>query len=78
LGDNLILDAQKLEKYTNNTLTNHLTKHKLISIDFNKCQSCINQWKAINPIAKMLPPPRDTNEKALPSVLMSALTVLTD
>jgi DNA-directed RNA polymerase subunit RPC12/RpoP len=41
-------------------------------IDFNKCQSCINQWKAINPIAKMLPPPRDTNENAAISPDVSA------
>jgi hypothetical protein len=39
-------------------------KAQTYRIDFNKCQSCINQWKAINPIAKMLPPPRHTNENA--------------
>jgi hypothetical protein len=32
--------------------------------DLSQCQSCINQWKAINPIAKMLPSPRDSNENA--------------
>lgn len=31
---------------------------------YYQCQSCINQWKAINPIAKMLPPPLHTNENA--------------
>jgi len=44
----------------------HQTSNKAQTyrIDFNNCQSCINQWKAINPIAKMLPPPRHTNENA--------------
>ena len=32
--------------------------------NYYQCQSCINQWKAINPIAKMLPPPPHTNENA--------------
>jgi hypothetical protein len=41
-------------------------------IDFHKCQYCINQWTAINPIAKMLPPPRDTNENATVSPDVSA------
>jgi DNA-directed RNA polymerase subunit RPC12/RpoP len=39
-------------------------KAQTYQINLNKYQSCINQWKAINPIAKMLPPPRDTNENA--------------
>ena len=42
------------------------------SIYFYHCQSCINQWKAINPIAKMLPPPRDLNASAAVSPDVSA------
>jgi len=47
-------------------LDGHQTYNKAqtFSINFNQCQSCINQWKAINPIAKMLPPPRDLNASA--------------
>lgn len=47
-------------------------KAQTFRIDFYQCQSCINQWKAINPIAKMLPPPRDTNENAAVSPDVSA------
>jgi len=52
----------------------HQTSNKAqtFSINFYQCQSCINQWKAINPIAKMLPPPRDTNENATVSPDVSA------
>jgi hypothetical protein len=47
-------------------------KAQTFRIDFYQCQSCINQWKAINPIAKMLPPPRDTNENVAISPDISA------
>lgn len=47
------------------------TAQTLLS-DFYQCQSCITQWKAINQIAKMLPPPRDTNENAAVSPDVSA------
>jgi len=47
-------------------------KAQTYRIDFNKCQYCINQWTAINPIAKMLPPPRDTNKNATVSPDVSA------
>jgi len=40
--------------------------------NYYQCQSCINQWKAINPIAKMLPPPRDLNASAAVSPDVSA------
>ncbi|MEG4630393.1 hypothetical protein QUB56_12370 [Microcoleus sp. AR_TQ3_B6] len=52
----------------------HQTSNKAqtFSINFYQCQSCINQWKAINPIPKMLPPPRDTNENATVSPDVSA------
>jgi hypothetical protein len=41
-------------------------------IEFHTCQYCINQWTAINPIAKLLSPPRDTNENATVSPDVSA------
>jgi hypothetical protein len=52
----------------------HKTSNKAQSfpINFYQCQSYINRWKAINPIAKMLPPPRDTNENATVSPDVSA------
>jgi len=55
-------------------LDGHQTYNKAqtFSINFYQCQSCINQWKAIYPIAKMLPPPRDTNENATVSPDVSA------
>jgi hypothetical protein len=47
-------------------------KAQTYRIDFNKCQYCINQWTAINQSAKLLPPPRDTNENATVSPDVSA------
>ena len=55
---------QKVRKIHQQHAHQSSNKAQTYRIDFHKCQYCINQWTAINPIAKLLPPPPHTNENA--------------
>ncbi|MEG4800171.1 hypothetical protein QUB63_03725 [Microcoleus sp. ARI1-B5] len=73
LGISFIISGRpKVRKIYHRHAHQSPNKAQTYQIDFNKCQYCINQWKAINPIAKMLPPPRDTHQNAAISPDVSA------